>query len=99
MRHVGAARGSLHAPEIVSKEVNEDEIADERIGNPAGLETGQDCKSADQLDRRDQIAEPCRRRHAARDHVKKTFQRRLVEVEPGLDVGERQIAVNNEHGR
>ena len=99
MRHVGPARGSLHVPEIMGGKVNKDEVDDERIGHPARLEAGQDRQSADQLNRCDQIAEPCRRCHATRDDAKEMFERALIEVEPGVDIGKRQIAVNDEHGR
>src|SRR5713226_4965233 len=51
MRHVGPARGALHVPKIMGKVFNQDEVDDECIGNPASLETGENCKSADQLDR------------------------------------------------
>jgi hypothetical protein len=53
MCHVAAARSPLHVPEIMSEEDNEDEVDDERVGNLTGLEADQDCKPADQLDRRD----------------------------------------------
>src|SRR5258708_22358117 len=76
VRHVAAACGSLHVPEVMGKEDDKDEVNDESIGDPASLETDQDRKPADQLDRGNQISEPCRRREATRDDVKEMLERR-----------------------
>src|ERR1051326_698111 len=45
MRHVGAARGPLHVPEIVGKVDDEDEVDGEQISDPASLEADQDRKA------------------------------------------------------
>src|SRR5713101_4808140 len=97
MCHVAAARCSLHVPEIMGKVDDEDEVDDERSSDPASLQANQDRKPTEHLDCCDQIAEPSGRCEATRDQVKEPFKRRLIEVEPAIDIRKRQIAVNNEH--
>src|SRR5262245_32028652 len=97
MCHVAAARCSLHVPEIMGKVDDEGEVNHECISDPASLNTSQDCKAAQELDRCYQVAKPTRWSETTPDKIEEPFKRSLIEVEPGIDVRKRQIPVNDEH--
>src|SRR5262249_36589002 len=99
MRHVRAARSTLHVPEIMRKVHHEDKINGKSIGDPAGLEANQERDAAEKLDRRDEITEPRRRRDATRDKIKEPFECGLIEGKPGINIRNRQIAKNKKDRR